>query len=381
MYARFCLVMYRLKQNDMKKLLTLTLLLMALLPAQAQVEEVGGFDFTKKKAEAKAEAERAKKEAEAEAAAAAAREAAEKAEAERKAAAAKSVMTPEEERRIAEQQKKQREKDEARRNRQLQEAMKDSVKWVKNQERMRSWTRRVFGGVQIAPNMNIADNITDHPPFKYGETFGVSISANAGMYFDRRFGARVGLGYSHVKNRVDREWVNAWQHDYIYKGNGFFHFDVFEAYGDFLFDISGVSRSQKYYPMHVMFVLGADFVLSGEKKMDMKTVDPTDENSVKAWNMLQKPKLDADGNPVINDKGEQVMTGEYVTFEHLVRTKATPLVGIRTGFLFDYRVAKNVSVNFELMITTMLNDHYEGIKYAEPIDFLVKPNFGLALWF
>lgn len=368
----------------MKKLLTLAMLLMALLPAQAQIEEVGGFDFTKKKAEAQAEAERAKKEAEAEAAAAAAKEAAEKAEAARKEAAAKSVLTPEEERRIAAQQKKQREKDEARRDRRLQEAMKDSVKWVKNQHKLHSWKRRVFGGVQLAPNMSIADNITDHPPFKYSETFGVSFSANAGLYFDRRFGARVGIGYSHVKNRVDKEWSNSWQHDFIYKGNGFFHFDVFETYGDFLFDITGVSRSQKYYSTHVMFVLGADFVLSGEKKMDMKTMDPTDTSkygSVAAWNMLKKPKLDADGNPVLNEKGEPVMIGEYTPFENLVRTKSTPCFGIRTGFLFDYRVVKNLSINFELMVTTMLNDNYEGIKYAEPIDFLVKTNLGVALWF
>lgn len=368
----------------MKKLLTLAILLMALLPAQAQVEEVGGFDFTKKKAEAQAEAERAKKEAEAQAAAAAAKEAAEKAAAARKEAAAKSVLKPEEERRLAAQQKKQREKEEARRERKLQENMKDSVKWLRNQHKLRSWKRRIFVGAQLAPNLSVADNITDHPTFKYSEAFGPSLSVNAGFFFDRRFGVRAGLGYSHVKNRVDREWVNAWQHDHIYKGNGFFHFDVFETYGDFLFDISGVSRSNKFYPLHVMFVLGADFVVSGKKEMDMKTMDPSDTSehgSVAAWNMLKKPKLDADGNQVFNDKGEPVMTGEYVRFEDLVRTKATACFGLRTGLLFDYRVAKNVSVNFELMITTMFNDYYEGIKYHEPIDFLVKPNFGIALWF
>ena len=382
MYARFRLVMYRLKRNDMKKLLTLTLLLMALLPAQAQVEEVGGFDFTKKKAEAKAEADRAKKEAEAEAAAAAAREAAEKAEAERKAAAAKSVMTPEEERRIAEQQKKQREKDEARRNRQLQGAMKDSVKWVKNQEKMRTWKRRWALGGQLVANWFVADNVTDHPPFRYfGDAINFGFEAYGVRFFTRVFGARVGVGYHTFANRVDREtvdegWHNNWNAKkegaapyVIYDGNGYYSSGVLDVFGDALFDVSGIKNSPRFHPLHVYATLGVGFLMSGEKKLrgtmheDMfKRIPDKDNGRIRLW---------------IPDEHGNVVE----SFESRIDTDSSSALAIRFGLLFDYRFSRQLSANFELNVNMTTNDGIDGITYAEPFDIPIKLGAGLLYHF
>ncbi|MBR1669001.1 MAG: hypothetical protein IJ693_12110 [Bacteroidaceae bacterium] len=370
----------------MKKILAMAMLMLAMLPAQAQVEEIGGFDFTKKKAEQEAEAKRAQE---------AAKEAAEKAaEARRAAAEAERLrLKTEEDQRLAQEQsgkKKGKEKPEETKRKKYEtrvkteaQLMADSLKLVRNHYRLQTWKRRWFFGGEIGPNLSVADNITDHPPFRYSEAIGLTLGGYAGRFFSKNFGVRVGLEYSHVKNRMDNEWVSAWQFKQIYKGNGFFHFDAMEVYGDALFDISGVSRSSKFYPLHVMWVIGVGMIATSEKKMDMKTKDETDlseRGSVAAWNMLRDYQLDEEGNVMLDKDGNPVMRGEYSRFEHLTKTKSGAYLEARFGFLFDYRVMRNLSLNFDLIVT-ITDDKFEGIKYAEPFDFLVKPTLGLTFHF
>ncbi|MBO4674175.1 MAG: hypothetical protein J5616_07485 [Bacteroidaceae bacterium] len=366
----------------MKKLLTLAMLLMAMLSAQAQVEEVGGFDFTKKKAEAQAEAERAKKEAEAEAAAAAAKEAAEKAEAARKEAAAKSVLTPEEERRLAAQQKKQREKDEARRARMLQEAQKDSVKWVKSREKLRTWNQKWAIGGQLAANWFVADNVTDHPPFRYfGDAINFGVEGYGIRFFSRVFGVRAGVGYHTFANRVDCETVDeAWHNNWnakkpgaepwvIYDGNGYYSSGVLDVFCDALFDVSGVKSASRFHPLHVYVTLGVGFLMSGEKKLRgtmheemFKRIPDEKDGRIRLW---------------IPDKPGNVCE----SFESRIDTDTSSAFAARFGLLFDYRFSRQLSANFELNVNMTSNDRIDGIVYQEPFDIPIKIGAGLLYHF
>ena len=69
------------------------------------------------------------------------------------------------------------------------------------------------------------------------------------------------------------------------------------------------------------------------------------------------------------------------TFESRVRDNGTH-VGIegRLGLMFDYRFSKKCAANLELM-TTVTDDKFEGIKYDEPFDILVKVSGGVKYYF
>ena len=69
------------------------------------------------------------------------------------------------------------------------------------------------------------------------------------------------------------------------------------------------------------------------------------------------------------------------SFESRVRHRGTH-VGIagRLGLMFDYRFSKALSADLELM-TTFTDDKFEGIKYDEPFDILIKLSGGIRYYF
>ena len=81
-----------------------------------------------------------------------------------------------------------------------------------------------------------------------------------------------------------------------------------------------------------------------------------------------------------NAQGVPAINGGTPIFEGRIKTKSTTSIALRLGLLFDYRVAKNLSIDVEPLITVG-NDQVDGIKYAEPFDFLVNIKAGLTFRF
>ena len=48
--------------------------------------------------------------------------------------------------------------------------------------------------------------------------------------------------------------------------------------------------------------------------------------------------------------------------------------------MFDYRFSQKMSAGLEL-ITTVTDDKFEGIKYDEPFDILIKLSGGVKYYF
>jgi hypothetical protein len=262
----------------------------------------------------------------------------------------------------AREQEKQREK--ARRqvsSRLKKSEMNDSIKLPENLMKLKTWRRGFFMGGQVGTNFAVADNITDHPPFKWGEAWGVGANVYAGTFFSRGFGVRGSLSYQNVRSRVDRETVNGHWHGYkLYNGNGFFHFDVLETNADILFDISGTSYSNHFYPFHAYLLMGTGLSVVGKKKLHGNWLVP-DMRDEKGF------ILDPKGDP-------------HPAFESRVDTKTHALWTFRLGLQFDYRISKHLSVNME-GTASISNDNFEGIKCDEPIDILLKGSAGLTFWF
>ena len=345
------------RSNPMRHHVANTLILMAMLmaattTAHAQVMEV----------EQRAKAERAAEEA---------RKAAEAAAAARKDAAGDmKPLLGEEATKLMEQQEKAKQAAREKAARKAGLLVTDSVKWAANQKKLREWKTKWFVGGQLDLNMMVADNITDHPPFKYGETFGMGFDVYVGRHIYRNFSVRAGLSYQNAKNRADWETVEqSWQNPNttpkapLYNGNGFYRFSITEFYADALFDVSGSAASSRFKPLHVIAVAGVGLISAGEKKLlgTMRTPEEIGEEIT------------------YDEKGKPFVAG-LPMFQGLVKTKSIISPALRLGLLFDYRVAKNLSIDVEPLITVG-NDQVDGIKYAEPFDFLVNIKAGLTFRF
>lgn len=326
-----------------------TLLLVTATAVNAQVMEV----------EKRAKAERAAEEA---------RKAAEAAAAARKEAAGDlKPLIGEEAAKLAEQQAQAKKAAQEKRERKVAKLKADSVKWAANQVKLQQWKTKWFVGGQLDLNMMVADNITDHPPFKYGETFGMGFDVYVGRHISRNFSLRAGLSYQNAKNRVDWETVEqGWQdpRKNLYDGNGFYRFSIVEGYADAIFDVGGSSASARFRPFHINVVAGVGFMAVGKKKL------------------LGNFKTPEEGGYEIkpNDKGVPTIDGGVPVFEGRVKTKSIVSPALRLGLLFDYRFAKNVSANIEPLIA-IGNDNVDGIDYAEPFDFLVNIKAGITYHF
>lgn len=357
----------------MKKTLLITLLTAFLMPVHAQdLEAVQKAAEEARKAEARAA--EARKNAE---------EAAKRAEEARKNATKRSgvqrstnTMPTEEFLRLVEEQKRMKEKSQEKREGRIGRTATDSVRWVNNQMKLHTWNRKWFVGGNLSANLCVADNITDHPPFRYfSDAIGLGLEVYAGKYFDRKLGARVGLGIHNVKNRVDYETVDqAWHGSQLvrtdadgnkiplYTDNGFFRFTAMELYADAMFDVTGVALTNKFYPLHVHAIVGVGMMMSGKKKLK----DP---------GMLNTLEQTEDHFYIVDGRttGAQSFEG---------RVKSASHVGIagRLGLMFDYRFSKKLSADLELM-TTFTDDKFEGIKYDEPFDILVKLSGGVRYYF
>lgn len=214
--------------------------------------------------------------------------------------------------------------------------------------KLEQWTRKLFVGGQLAANLSFADNITDHPTFRhFTDAVNLGGDVYVGTFVSRNVGFRAGLGYHSVQNRMDNEWVSAPQFKHFYKGNGYYQFGVMKLYADALFDISGVSYTEKFYPFHVCAVLGVGMLSAGKKTME---------------------------------KTGATDFGEYTPFEKIIDTRAGTYLAVRFGLLFDYRVSRHLSANLELGVNAT-NDKFEGIKYAEPVDFMIQLSAGVSYYF
>ena len=350
----------------MKKTLIITLLTAFLMPVHAQdLEAVQKAAEEARKAEARAA--EARKNAEA---------AAKRVEEARKNASKKSgvstntnALPTEEFLRLVEEQKRMKERALDKRQGKIGRTATDSLAWMKNQMKLHTWNRKWFMGGNLSANFLAGDNVTDHPPFRYfSDAVGLGLEVYGGKYFDRKFGARVGLGVHNVKNRMDWEIVeNGWRTmvdangNHLYTGNGFFKFTTMELYADAMFDVTGVALNNKFYPFHVHVVMGVGMVMSGEKKLkdaDKLNQLPQDENHFYL----------VDGNPT------------QVSFDGLIKKSSHVGVAGRLGLMFDYRFSKKLSADLELM-TTITDDKFEGIKYDEPFDILFKLSGGVRYYF
>ena len=352
--------------KDMKKILSIALMTAFMMPLHAQdLEAVQKAAEEARKAEQRAA--EARKNAE---------EAAKRAEEARKNASKRSgtqtsanTMPTEEFLKLVEEQKRMKEKSLEKRAGRIGRTATDSLRWMKNQMKLRTWPRKWFVGSNLSVNFSVADNVTDHPPFRYfSDALGLGLEVYGGKYFDRKFGARVGLGIHNVKNRMDREIVDeGWRKmvnadgKHLYTGNGFFRFTAMELYADAMFDVTGVALTNKFYPLHVHVVMGVGMLMSGKKSLkdsDMLNQLPQDENH----------RYIVDGSP------------QLVSYEGLASQSSHVGIAGRLGLMFDYRFSKALSADLELM-TTFTDDKFEGIKYDEPFDILVKLSGGIRYYF
>lgn len=310
-----------------------------------------------------------------------AREAAEKAaEARRQASleAAKSGLRPifsKEAQRRARLYEKQKERALRDRSRRVVKAPNGDSVWIADADpKLTTWRRKFFMGGQISTNYAVADNITDHPPFRWPEVWGIGGNAYMGYFFSHGLGVRASVSYENVRNRVDRETVNGHWHYYgIYGGKGFFSFDVLETNADVLFDISGTSRSKRFYPFHAYIVLGTGLSILDTKKLRGGLLVP-DVRNEKGFIVAPYIQYDANGNV------KKEMDLAHPSFENRVSTKKHALWAGRVGFQLDYRVLKHLSINAEATLM-FYNDNFDGIDYDEPIDFLLKASVGTSIWF
>lgn len=354
---------------------TLAMLLLATLTAQAQVET---------EAEKRAEAERA---------AAAAREAADKAaKARHEAAGEHARLGSEEFWRIMEEQQRQKDLAKARREHKVDKhGVSDSLRWARNQMKLQEWRYDWFAGANVSANMAFADNITDHPPFRhFGDAFGLGVEAYVGKYISRTVALRLGVGYHNVKNRVDKETVDeAWRPTKvvrdlpdggrelvpIYDDNGFFRFGALETYVDAMFNVSGLSVMNRFKPFHVHVLVGVGMMYTGEKKLKdeglLYTFDRTEKGLLIIPNALREG--DAPDKMPYTYGGAASPENRFSKKSHL---------GIegRLGLAFDYRFSKALSANMELT-ATVTDDKFEGIKFDEPFDILMKVSAGLKYHF
>ena len=356
----------------MKKTLTIALLTAFLMPVHAQ-----DLEAVQKAAEEarKAEARAAEARKNAEEAAKRAEEARKKASKNAGARTSTSTMPTEEFLKLVEEQKRMKEKSEQKREGRIGRTATDSLRWMKNQEKLHTWNRKWFAGGNLSANLCVADNITDHPPFRYfSDAIGLGLEVYAGKYFDRKLGARVGLGVHNVKNRVDYETVDqAWADltitpeeggdpIHLYTDNGFFRFTAMELYADAMFDVTGVALTNKFYPLHVHAIVGVGMMMSGTK-------------ALKNPGRLNSLEQTEDHFYIVN--GQQ--TGAQ-SFEGRVKKGSHVGIAGRLGLMFDYRFSQKLSADFELM-TTFTDDKFEGIKYDEPFDILVKLSGGIRYYF
>lgn len=356
----------------MKKTLTIVLLTAFLMPIHAQ-----DLEAVQKAAEEarKAEARAAEARKNAEEAAKRAEEARKKASKNAGARTSTSTMPTEEFLKLVEEQKRMKEKSEQKREGRIGRTATDSLRWMKNQEKLHTWNRKWFAGGNLSANLCVADNITDHPPFRYfSDAIGLGLEVYAGKYFDRKLGARVGLGVHNVKNRVDYETVDqAWADltitpeeggdpIHLYTDNGFFRFTAMELYADAMFDVTGVALTNKFYPLHVHAIVGVGMMMSGTK-------------ALKNPGRLNSLEQTEDHFYIVN--GQQ--TGAQ-SFEGRVKKGSHVGIAGRLGLMFDYRFSQKLSADFELM-TTFTDDKFEGIKYDEPFDILVKLSGGIRYYF
>lgn len=367
----------------MKRIITLALMAACLMSLHAQdLEAVQKAAEEARKAEARAEEARKN----AEAAAKRVEEARKKAGKDAGTKTGVSNSMPSEEfLRIVQEQQQMKEKAREKREGKIGKTATDSLSWVKNQMKLHTWPRKWFVGSNLSVNFCAGDNVTDHPPFRYfNDALGLGIEAFGGMYFNRKIGARVGFGIHNVKNRVDYETVDqAWHGPQLvrpnaagdkiplYTDNGFFRFAAMEAYADVLFDVTGVALTNKFYPLHVQVVMGVGMTMTGHKSLK----DPG------MLNTLEQTPFD----PEKPDKAFfYIVDGKKTSaasFESRVRHRGNH-VGLagRAGLMFDYRFNKNFAANLELM-ATVTDDKFEGIKYDEPFDILLKLSGGVKYYF
>lgn len=280
-----------------------------------------------------------------------------------------SALPSEEFLRIVEEQKRMKEKAREKREGKIGRTATDTLRWMNNQKKLRTWPRKWFAGSNLSVNFCAGDNVTDHPPFRYfSDALGLGLEVYGGMYFDRKLGARVGLGIHNVKNRMDREIVDdGWRQmvdatgKHLYTGNGFFRFTAMELYTDAMFDVTGVALTNKFYPMHVHVIMGVGMMMSGKKHL-------------KDADILNQLPQDEKHFYVVDGKKSQV------SYEGLASQTSHVGIAGRMGLMFDYRFSKKLSADLELM-TTVTDDKFEGIKYDEPFDILIKLSGGVRYYF
>jgi len=236
----------------------------------------------------------------------------------------------------------------------------DSTRWVRNQYKRFNYPHKWFAGGNIVANVLVADNITDHPPFRYfSDAVGLGLEAYVGRTCLKNLSVRAGLGIHNTKNRVDRETVeDAWLGYHLYEGHGYYRFTTIGLFGDVMFDVTGCATSEWFHPLHVNVFLGVGVASCGKKKLKG------------TWLIDPIPNAD------------KMITGHEsaASFEHRVNPSSNISFGGRMGLNFDYRVSKNMSIDLELM-ATVTDDSFEGIKFDEPFDIFMKCSLGARYYF
>ena len=209
-----------------------------------------------------------------------------------------------------------------------------------------------FFSTQMRLNLAIADNITDHPiseTLQHGIGAGFDISG--GKYLTKSIALRLGMGYSNVKNRADDEYVTeAEEFVQNFKGDGFYHFSLFEVYSDAIFDFTAMSSYYKADSrrFHILGRVGLGLQKTGDKKFYPR----------------------AGVSQELHDKVVNILTPEkYNTF-----------LACRLGLILDYRFNPYWSGNFGIN-TSITTDKFDGIDFDEPFDILLRAYLGITYYF
>ena len=222
------------------------------------------------------------------------------------------------------------------------------AQFLLSQPNKKNW----FISTQMRLNLAIADNITDHSISKtLQHGIGAGFDISGGKYFTKSIGLRVGVGYSNVKNRADNEYVTeAAEFVQNFKGDGFYHFSLFEVYSDVLVYFTAMSSYYKADErrFHILGRIGLGLQKTGDKKF--------------------YPRADVNQNLYDN------------VVNTLAPMKCDTFLACRVGFILDYRFSPYWSGNFGIN-TSITNDKFDGIDFDEPFDILIRAYLGATYYF
>ncbi len=201
-----------------------------------------------------------------------------------------------------------------------------------------------FAGTSLGSNFTVVDNSTEwNLMSNLGHALGTSVGLNVGYYFSPHIGTRLQLAYMSQHARANGEFVEKHlsDHDGLVSDNGFYQYDVFAGYVDFLYNFS-------------------------ESKA----------NPHRKWNIVGIAGIGTNSTTHIESKAARWAEAEPTGFPSFTDKTGTYFVG-RLGLLASYEVARNLDVSLEGNVN-ITDDDIEGINFDRSCNYYFNAMLGIT---